>query len=78
MQLLEAGAKIYECDNEGKNALHIAAQEGKNNVIEALLNTTNVSIDQKAHDGKTAFRLACIEGNFTSKYMKNFSLHQFS
>lgn len=61
-QLIEAGAKIYECDNEGKNPLHIAAQEGKNNVIECLVTTTNVIIDQKAHDGKTAFRLACIEG----------------
>lgn len=64
MQLIEAGAKIYECDNEGKNAIHIAAQEGRNNVIEALVNATKVHIDQKAHDGKTAFRLACIEGKF--------------
>lgn len=63
LQLIEAGAKIYECDNEGKNALHIAAQENRNNVIEALVTATNVSIDQKAHDGKTAFRLASIEGN---------------
>lgn len=62
LQLIEAGAKIYECDNEGKNALHIAAQENKNNVIEALVKATNVCIDQKAHDGKTAFRLACMEG----------------
>lgn len=63
IQLIEAGAKIHECDNEGKNALHIAAQEGRANVIEALVSATSVSIDQKAHDGKTAFRLACIEGN---------------
>lgn len=62
LQLIEAGAKIYECDNEGKNAVHIAAQEGRNNVIETLVTATNVCIDQKAHDGKTAFRLACIEG----------------
>lgn len=47
---------------QGKNALHIAAQENRNNVIEALVTATNVSIDQKAHDGKTAFRLAAIEG----------------
>lgn len=47
---------------KGKNALHIAAQENRNNVIEALVTATNVSIDQKAHDGKTAFRLASIEG----------------
>lgn len=67
LQLIEAGAKIYECDNEGKNALHIAAQENRNNVIEALVTATNVCIDQKAHDGKTAFRLACIEGKFYLK-----------
>lgn len=67
LQLVEAGAKIYECDNEGKNPLHIAAQEGRNNVIETLVTATNVCIDQKAHDGKTAFRLACIEGNLKKK-----------
>lgn len=64
VQLLESGAKIDECDNEGKAALHLAAQEGHNCVIEALLDIHTPCIDQRAHDGKTAFRLACLEGHF--------------
>lgn len=64
MQLLESGAKIDECDNEGKSALHLAAQEGHNTVIQALMNVHSACIDQRAHDGKTAFRLACLEGHF--------------
>lgn len=64
MQLLESGAKIDECDNEGKTALHLAGQEGHNSVIQALLETHGAFIDQRAHDGKTAFRLACLESHF--------------
>lgn len=64
-QLVESGAKIDECDNEGKTALHLAAQEGRDSVIEALLSMHNRNgcVDLRAHDGKTSFRLACIEGN---------------
>ncbi len=63
-QLVESGAKIDECDNEGKTALHLAAQEGRDSVIEALLSIHNRNgcVDLRAHDGKTSFRLACIEG----------------
>ncbi|KAJ6636922.1 Ankyrin repeat domain-containing protein 50 [Pseudolycoriella hygida] len=63
-QLIESGAKIDECDNEGKTALHLAAQEGRHSVIEALLSIHNRNgcVDLRAHDGKTSFRLACIEG----------------
>lgn len=63
-QLVESGAKIDECDNEGKTALHLAAQEGRDAVIEALLSIHNRNgcVDLRAHDGKTSFRLACIEG----------------
>lgn len=64
IQLLESGAKIDECDNEGKTALHLGAQEGHKNVIEALLDIHRPLIDLKAHDGKTAFRLACLESHF--------------
>lgn len=62
IQLLDAGAKIDECDNEGKTALHLAAQEGHNKVLEVLLDIHSSCVDQKAHDGKTAYRLACLEG----------------
>lgn len=62
VQLLESGAKIDECDNEGKTALHLAAQEGRQACVQALLEIHNAFVDQKAHDGKTAFRLACLEG----------------
>lgn len=61
-QLVESGAKIDECDNEGKTALHLAAQEGRDKVIDALLSIHNGCVDLRAHDGKTSFRLACIEG----------------
>lgn len=61
-QLIESGAKIDECDNEGKTPLHLAAQEGKDRVIDALLTIHSGCVDLRAHDGKTSFRLACIEG----------------
>lgn len=61
-QLVDSGAKIDECDNEGKTALHLSAQEGRDKVIEALLTIHNACVDLRAHDGKSAFRLACIEG----------------
>lgn len=42
--------------------MHLAAQEGRDSVIEALLSIHNGCVDLRAHDGKTSFRLACIEG----------------
>lgn len=74
-QLVESGAKIDECDNEGKTALHLAAQEGRDKVIDALLSIHNGCVDLRAHDGKTSFRLACIEGKklqMTPKYAYTF------
>lgn len=65
IQLVESGAKIDECDNEGKTPLHLAAQEGKDRVIDALLTIHGTCVDLRAHDGKTSFRLACIEGRFS-------------
>lgn len=75
-QLVESGAKIDECDNEGKTALHLAAQEGRDSVIEALLSIHNGCVDLRAHDGKTSFRLACIEGEIrvihtTKQFVQN-------
>lgn len=62
--------KNKPCLITGKTALHLAAQEGHKNVIEALLNIHRPLIDQKAHDGKTAFRLACAEGHFDESRAK--------
>ena len=42
----------------------MAAQEGHNAVIQALLEIHSACIDQRAHDGKTAFRLGCLESHF--------------
>lgn len=67
VQLVDSGAKIDECDNEGKTALHLSAQEGRDKVIEALLTIHNICVDLRAHDGKSAFRLACIEGCYNNK-----------
>lgn len=62
--MIESGAKIDECDNEGKTPLHLAAQEGHNQVVQALLEVHSGIVDQRAHDGKTAFRLAAAESHF--------------
>lgn len=54
--LLESGAKVDEADNDGKSCLHLASQEGYTEVVQILLDHYSAPVDQKAHDGKTAFR----------------------
>nr|XP_022906847.1 ankyrin repeat domain-containing protein 50 [Onthophagus taurus] len=62
--LLEAGARIEETDNEGKAPLVLAAQGGHTALVNAFLEKHKAPCDQRPHDGKTALRLAALEGHY--------------
>ena len=51
--LLQAGATVDAVDNDGWTALHLAANEGKIQVVEALLNA-GADKAVKKKNGKTA------------------------
>ncbi|KAI4454805.1 ankyrin repeat-containing [Holotrichia oblita] len=62
--LVEAGARIEETDNEGKAPLVLAAQGGHTALVNSFLDKYNAPCDQRPHDGKTALRLAALEGHY--------------
>jgi ankyrin repeat domain-containing protein 50 len=47
---------VDEADNDGKGALMLAAQEGHTKLVSLLIDEWGAPVDQRAHDGKTAFR----------------------
>lgn len=61
--LVEAGTKVTEVDNDGRIPLILASQEGYAKLVEKLANYNRSSIDHKAHDGRTALRVAALEGH---------------
>ncbi|CAH2056153.1 unnamed protein product, partial [Iphiclides podalirius] len=76
-QLLDRGLDEHHRDNSGWTPLHyaafeghvegalmLAAQEGHTRLAELLLDEWAAPVDQHAHDGKTALRLAALEGHF--------------
>lgn len=71
--LLEAGAKITEVDNDGRIPLILAAQEGHVTLVGKLLAHTLSMIDCRAHDGKTALRIATLEGHKETVRFQDFA-----
>ncbi|KAG0420742.1 hypothetical protein HPB47_003316, partial [Ixodes persulcatus] len=64
--LVEAGALASETDNEGRTPLILASQEGHTEAVTALLEAGGhppALVDHRAHDGRTAFRVAALEGH---------------
>lgn len=62
--LMEAGAQASETDNEGRTPLILAAQEGHTAAVRAILDFGGHPpslVDHRAHDGRTAFRVAALE-----------------
>jgi len=60
--LIQHLAKVNEVDNEGRVALHLAAQEGHLSVVTALVEHGS-KVNHRSHDGKTPLRAAAIEGH---------------
>ena len=62
--LLDIGVNVHSKNNEGKTALHIAAQKGNTQIIEALINQQS-QIDPIDKQGGTPFHLAIYHGHLS-------------
>jgi len=56
--LLDRGPLIEACDNDGKTALILAAQTGKEEMVDILLNR-GARVDAEGNDGISSLESAC-------------------
>ena len=62
--LLEKGADLKAKDNQGWNALHIAASFGRDNVLQLLLaKQVEWDLETRLPDGRTGLLLAAVNGH---------------
>jgi ankyrin repeat protein len=73
--LLQYGSDINDVDNEGKNALYFACQEGHLGVVKLLI-MRNASFDHQSHDGNTPFRYLYFFFKVEIKLTDSFKLKQ--
>lgn len=57
--LLEKGADVNVCDDQGDTALHHAVKQGQEAVVDLLLNTKGITIDKENREGCTPLEYAC-------------------
>ena len=78
----ECGAEILATDADNRTLLHIAASEGKTEIIEYLLNNTSIDFNSKDKFGYTPYLNAnkeikdLFENKLGSKLVKNDDLHE--
>jgi ankyrin repeat protein len=60
--MLEQGLHIMECDQLGRQPLHIAANKGFDKIVQLLLDYRAIS-DAPDQKGQTPLHIACLSGS---------------
>lgn len=60
---LDAGADVNMCSLTGSRPLHVAARKGSMPLVQLLLNTPKVRLDQQDHEGYTPLMVAALNGH---------------
>ncbi|CAM9233455.1 unnamed protein product [Laminaria digitata] len=61
--LLEAGANPAVANENGFTAFHMAATDGRTDLVDILLSKARATLNRCASDGQTPFLLACNNGH---------------
>ncbi len=61
--LIKAGADVNQPRNDGVAPLYIAAQDGRAEVVQILVNTEGVALNQPMNDGATPLYIAAQNGH---------------
>ncbi|XP_067298065.1 ankyrin-2 [Pseudorasbora parva] len=61
LEFLKSGQDISTCNQNGLNALHLAAKEGHGGLVEELLERGAI-VDSSTKKGNTALHIACLAG----------------